>query len=138
MNCGDLTVGLADGSAWEAVTTTGDGEAVSVEADAGSLEIRSTTGGFPFSDDRQDWSITLGRDVEYDLSLAINAFDGTLDLTGGQFARLEARSQCRLAGHGPQRQPRRRNSDVQLNAGSLSLLTDGETAADRAHWRQRR
>lgn len=127
MNCGDLTVGLADGSAWEAVTTTGDGEAVSVEADAGSLEIRSTTGGFPFSDDRQDWSITLGRDVEYDLSLAINAFDGTLDLTGGQFARLEAHPNAGsldmdLSGSiVPE-------FDVQLNAGSLSLQTDGETA----------
>ena len=37
MNCGDLTVGLADGSAWQAVTTTGGEQHVSLEADSGSL-----------------------------------------------------------------------------------------------------
>ena len=99
------------------------GRRVSLAADAGSLEIRSTTGGFPFSHDRQDWTITLGRDVEYDLSLAINAFDGRLDLTGGQFARLEAHPNAGsldmdLSGSIVQ------EFDVQLNAGSLSMQTD--------------
>ncbi len=65
MNCGDLSVGLADGSAWQAVTTTEGEQQVSLEADAGSLEIRSNTGGFPFSNDRQEWDLTLGRDVAY-------------------------------------------------------------------------
>ena len=46
MNCGDLTVGLAAGSAWQAVTTTEDGDAVSLTATADSLDIRSHTGGF--------------------------------------------------------------------------------------------
>jgi hypothetical protein len=126
MNCGDLAVGLAEGSAWEAVTTSEDGQAVSVEADADSLEIRSNTGGFPFSRDRQDWDITLGRDVEYDLALGINASEGRMDLSDGSFTSLEAHPNAgsldiNLSGSEVQ------ELDLQLNAGSLSLVTDAET-----------
>jgi hypothetical protein len=126
MNCGDLTVGLAGGSAWQALTTAEEGQAVSLEAGADSLEIRSTTGGFPFSHDRQAWDITLGRDVAYDLSLTLNAADGTLDLSDGQFASLEAdpnAGSLRMDLSGSEVQA----FDLQLNAGSLSLATDAGT-----------
>jgi cell wall-active antibiotic response 4TMS protein YvqF len=126
MNCGDLTVGLADGSAWQAVTTTEGDQQVSLTATAESLDIRSTTGGFPFTHDRQEWTITLGRDVEYDASLSLNAAEGNLDLSGGLFARLEAHPnagslQVSLVGSTVD------ELDVQLNAGSLSIDTDAET-----------
>ena len=83
MNCGDLTIGLADGSAWQAATTSEDGDAVSLTATADSLDIRSNTGSFPFSHDRQDWNVTLGSDVDYDATLTLNAADGRLDLGEG-------------------------------------------------------
>jgi len=126
MNCGDLTVALADGSAWQAVTTTEDGQSVSLTATADSLDISSNTGGFPFSHDRQDWTITLGREVEYDASLTLNAAEGTLDLTDGDFASLEAHPNAGslrmdLGGSAVS------GLDIQLNAGSLSLLTDAGT-----------
>lgn len=126
MNCGDLTVSLADGSAWQAVTSTEDGEAVNLTATADSLDIRSNTGGFPFSQDRQEWTITLGRDVAYDASLTLNAAEGRLDLSDGQFASLEAHPNAGSLymglGGGTVDQ-----LDVQLNAGSLSIVTDTET-----------
>ena len=117
---------MADGSAWQAVTTTEDGEGVSLSSDAGSLQVRSTTGGFPLNQDRQDWAITLGRDVEYDLSLTINAFDGQVDLTDGRFSSVSADPNAgslamTLAGSQVQ------DFEVQLNAGSVSILTDAET-----------
>lgn len=125
-NCGDLTVGLADGSGWQAATTTHDGEGVSLEADDDSLQIRSDTGSFPFSDERQDWIITLGRDVQYDLALVPNAAESSVDLTGGSFSSLNANPNAgsldlNLSGAQVD------ELDLQLNAGSLSLLTDADT-----------
>jgi len=126
MNCGDLTVGLADGSAWQAVTTTEGDQQVSLTATAESLDMRSNTGGFPFSHDRQEWSVTLGRDVEYDASLTLNAAESRIDLSGGRFGGLEAHPnagslQLSLGGSTVD------ELDVQLNAGSLSIDTDAET-----------
>ena len=107
MNCGDLTVGMADGSGWQAVTTTEDEEDVSLEASSDILEMRSNTGGFPFNNDRQDWTVTLGRDVAYNLSLSLNAAEGSMDLSDGQLGTL----------------------DVHPNAGSLHMDLSG-TAVD--------
>ena len=126
MNCGDLTIGLADGSAWQAATTSEDGDAVGLTATADSLDIRSNTGGFPFSHDRQDWNVTLGRDVAYSLSLTLNAADGRLGLSDGDFASLEAHPNAgslhvNLGGSAVD------ELDIQMNAGSLSLQTDAGT-----------
>ena len=128
LNCGDLAVGLADGSAWEAVTTTDNDpqQQVSLEADTDSLSIESNTGGFPFSHDRQDWTVTLGRDVEYDLSLTLNAADSTVDLTDGTFSSINAdpnAGSLDLNLSGAQVE----EIDLHVNAGSLSVLTDAES-----------
>jgi hypothetical protein len=126
LNCGDLTLGLADGSAWEAVTTAGGDQHVSLEADSGSLIMRSNNGGFPFRDDRQDWTVTLGRDVDYDLSLTLNATDSRVSLDGGQFSSVRADPNAgsldiNLSGSEV------RELDLHVNAGSLSVLTDADT-----------
>jgi hypothetical protein len=126
LNCGDLTLGLADGSGWEAVTISEQGEAVSLTADTDSLQIRSGNGGFPFDQDRQDWTVTLGRDVAYDLALSLNAAEGDADLSGGQFTRIDADPnagslQINLSGSQVE------ELDLQVNAGSLTLATDAET-----------
>ena len=128
LNCGDLAVGLADGSGWQAVTTTDDDpdHQVSLEADGDSLQIRSETGGFPFSHDRQDWSVTLGRDVAYDLSLTLNAADSTVDLSEGTFSSVNAdpnAGSLKLDLSGSEVQ----ELDIQLNAGSLTVQTDAGT-----------
>ena len=98
---------MADGSGWQAVTTTEDEEDVSLEASSDILEMRSNTGGFPFNNDRQDWTVTLGRDVAYNLSLSLNAAEGSMDLSDGQLGTL----------------------DVHPNAGSLHMDLSG-TAVD--------
>jgi hypothetical protein len=128
LNCGDLAIGLADGSGWQAVTTTDSDpdHQVTLEANANSLRIESQAGGFPFSQDRQDWTITLGRDLEYDLALTLNAAEGRVDLTDGTFSSVNADPNAGsldmdLSGSEVG------ELDIQLNAGSLSLATDDET-----------
>ena len=128
LNCGDLAVGLADGSGWQAVTTTDNDpdQQISLEADGDSLRIESQTGGFPFSHDRQDWTVTLGRDLEYDLSLTLNAADSTLDLAEGTFGTVTATPNAGsldMDFSGSEVQ----ELDIQLNAGSLTLQTDAGT-----------
>lgn len=125
LNCGDLTVGLADGSGWEAVTTSED-EGVSLQAASDRLEIRSNTGDIPFRDNRQEWTVMLGRDQEYDMSISVNAFDSRVDLIDGRFSSIAidpnaGSLEMDLSGSEVE------ELDLQLNAGSLSLLTDAET-----------
>jgi hypothetical protein len=126
MNCGELTVGMTDGSGWQAVTTTEDEEDVSLEASSDILEMRSNTGGFPFNNDRQDWTVTLGRDVAYNLSLSLNAAEGSIDLSDGQLGTLDVHPNAGslhmdLSGTAVD------ELDAQLNAGALTLVTDGAT-----------
>jgi hypothetical protein len=126
LNCGDLTLGLADGSGWQAVTVSEDDDGVSLEADADSLEMRSDTSGFPFSRDRQDWTVTLGREVAYDLALTLNATDSRADLSGGQFARIDAdpnAGSLEVDLSGSQVEV----LSLQVNAGSLTVTTDADT-----------
>ena len=126
LNCGDLALSLGDGSSWEAVTISEDDQGVDLRAEPDFLAIRSNTGGFPFNRDRQDWTVTLGRDVVYELALTVNATESRADLTGGQFSRIEVDPnagslQLDLSG------TRVDTIELQLNAGSLSLVTDADT-----------
>ena len=126
LNCGDLTMGLADGTAWEALTTAEGDQHVTLEADDDSLTMRSNDGGFPFRDDRQDWTVTLGRDVTYDVSLTLNATDSQVSLDGGRFSRVKADPNAgsldvNLSGSEVD------ELDLHVNAGSLSVLTDANT-----------
>jgi hypothetical protein len=126
LNCGDLTVGMADGRSWEAVTGINEDDPPQLEANGGSLELRSEGGGFPFRRERQDWTVTLGREVVYELSASVNAADSSLNLAGGRFGAVNLDPNAGsvdidLSGAevGELR--------VSLNAGSLSLTADAET-----------
>jgi hypothetical protein len=125
LNCGDLEVGMTEGTGWEAVTGVTENP-LELESAAGSLDIRSDSGGFPFGRDGQDWTLSLGADVTYDLSANLNSSDNTLDLAGGTFTRLAIdpnTGSLNMDLSGSEVQDLR----VQLNAGSLSLVTDGDT-----------
>lgn len=126
LDCGNLEVAMADGAGWEAVTGISEADPVQLEASNGSLDIRSEEGGFPFSRDRQDWDVALGREVAYDISATINAADSTFDLAGGSFARIAIDPNAGsvdvdLSG------AEVRELRLQLNAGSLNVVTDADT-----------
>jgi hypothetical protein len=120
---------MADGTTWEAVISADEDEEAGVpplEAASGSLALTSGSEGFPFSRDRQEWELSLGRDIPYDFSASINAADSTLDLTGGTFTSLALNPNAGsldidLSG------AQVADLDVSLNAGSVSIVTDAGT-----------
>jgi hypothetical protein len=109
LNCGDLEVVAADGSAWAVdARHAEDSEPVITSGDS-SLRVASEGGDvFPFGNHRQDWSVTLPRGVTLDLDVATNAGSGRLDLTGANLSAF----------------------DAEMNAGSLAIDLSGATAAD--------
>jgi hypothetical protein len=126
LSCGSLEVAMTDATSWEAIGSTDEEEAPVVEATSGSLELRSGRDGFPFSRDRQNWELSLGRDTRYDLSASLNAADSTLDLTGGTFTSLSLSPNAGsldidLGG------AHVADLGVSLNAGSMSIVADAAT-----------
>jgi hypothetical protein len=126
LSCGSLDIAMTDGTSWEAVGSTDEDSAPVVEATGGSLEIRTGSDGFPFTRDRQEWELSLGRDITYDLSASLNAADSTLDLTGGTFSSLALNPNAGsldidLSG------AQVADLDVSLNAGSVSIVADAVT-----------
>jgi hypothetical protein len=127
LTCGRMDLEMADGTAWQAVTSVeADGSQPERSVNSGSLRMRSESSGLPFARDRQSWDIQLGRDVMYDLSATLNASDSQLDLTAGRFSALDlttnAGSTRLLLGGAAVTE-----LDVQANAGSLTLVADGAT-----------
>jgi hypothetical protein len=128
LSCGSLDLTMADGTSWEAITSTSedvDGVPV-LEAASDSLALSSGSEGFPFSRDRQKWELSLGRDVTYDLSASLNAAESSLGLAGGTFGSLSLNPNAGsldidLSG------ARVADLDVSLNAGSVSIVTDAGT-----------
>jgi cell wall-active antibiotic response 4TMS protein YvqF len=102
-NCGTLDLGLTDGNQWDATTSRRDDTPAQLEATANSLEIRSPDEGLSEGAGRQQWTVDLGSDITYDLSVSVNAATSTFDLARGQFSRLA----------------------VEPNAGSLSIDVSG-------------
>jgi hypothetical protein len=128
LSCGSLDVTMADGTSWEAITSTNEDEdgVPVVEAASGSLGLSSGSEGFPFSRDRQEWALSLGREVAYDLSASLNAAESTLNLAGGTFGSLSLNPNAGsldldLSG------ARVADLDVSLNAGSVSIVADAGT-----------
>lgn len=126
LNCGDLDVGMADGAGWLAATGINADDPPQLEADGGSLDLRSQGGSIPFRSERQEWALTLGRDVTYQVSGSLNAADSRFDFARGSFGRIELDPN---AGSVVMDLTGAEVADfrVSLNAGSLSLLTDAET-----------
>ena len=126
LNCGDLDVAMGDGTGWQAVVGTNAEDRAELAADGVSLRLSSEGGSFPFRRARQEWALTLGGDVTYDLSGSLNAADSRFDLTGGRFNRISldpnaGSMEMDLTGAAVG------DFDVSLNAGSFSLVTDAQT-----------
>jgi hypothetical protein len=126
LTCGSLALSMADGSAWQADTSIDQGQQPSLEAGAGSLEIRSGGRGLPFDRGRQAWAITLGNEPSYRLTATLNAADAVIDASGGTFERLALTPNASSV-HLELAASQVADLDVQLNAGSLTIVADAET-----------
>jgi hypothetical protein len=107
-NCGRLDVSTVSGSDWEARTGVTGNRDIRLSSDADSLTIRSPEGGFGWNEGRQRWEVDLGSEVTYDLDINGNAADGTFDLAGGSFSRL----------------------NIDPNAISMTVILDGASVSD--------
>src|SRR5688572_25704288 len=126
LNCGNLDVALGDGTDWQAVTGINADHPAELAADGVSLRLSSESGSFPFDRQRQEWALTLGRDVMYDVSASLNAADSRFDLAGGRFSRISLDPN---AGSVIMDLTGAEVTDfrISVNAGSYSLMTDAET-----------
>jgi len=107
-NCGTLTVGTADGSAWSVTGSNRDGTGPTVEATDGALSVKSRADRtFMASPGRASWTVTLPRSPILALGLTLNAGEGNLDLTGASISTVS----------------------MTLNAGAIDLDLAGATQA---------
>lgn len=129
-NCGDLGVEAGDGEEWAVDAGFGDGSEPDISSDNGSLRVDATDGGvIGFANMRQDWQITLPRDVTLAMEVNANAGSSNLALGGMDLSELSVDMNAGdmtvdLAGASA--------ADLLLsaNAGSVSLVVDEATAAD--------
>ncbi len=108
LDCGELTVDTAAGTGWTVAGTSSNGDGPTVRASSGRLEVRSRHRGTsfpPFTENRDDWSITLSSDTRTSISTTINAGSAQLNLAGAALDRLS----------------------TTVNAGSASLDLSGTT-----------
>ncbi|HEY6608560.1 MAG TPA: DUF5668 domain-containing protein [Candidatus Limnocylindria bacterium] len=126
-NCGDLAVGMGDGSDWAVDARYAGDSRPEVTSGDGSLRVNAEDGGLPFSEGRQEWSVTLPTESELALSIEANASSSTLDLAGGSFIELNLDTnagsvELDLSGATAD------GLDIEMNAGSMALTADDETA----------
>jgi hypothetical protein len=101
LNCGDVTVGVGSGNAWQVAGQSADGTSPQIDATGTSLQVRSPerSGAFWVLGKRDSWGITLPEAPTVDLHLQVNAGSATVDLGGAALGDL----------------------DVTLNAGSATI-----------------
>ncbi len=125
LNCGEIAVDMADGAAWSVNARHANDAEPNISSGSASLRVESPDGVFPFGNHRQDWSITLPRDVALELDVQTNAGSGDLDLSGAELTTFDAEMNAGsldmdLSG------ATIADLDVGANAGSVSILTDAD------------
>jgi hypothetical protein len=90
LNCGDVSVRSGSGSGWRIEGVDEDGSGPDVDASADGLVVRSADERKPlgFLGKKDRWTITVPGTVGLDLSLAVNAGRGTVDLADGTYGRV--------------------------------------------------
>jgi hypothetical protein len=126
LTCGSLDLSMADGAGWRADTRVdGDRQPIQ-EGGPNLLSLRSGERGLPFRNERQDWTVELGRDVTYDFDATLNAAESAIDAGGGRFDVLHLTANAgstRLLVPGASVP----DFEAQLNAGSLTVEADQTT-----------
>jgi hypothetical protein len=81
LDCGELTLTPAAGTAYHLEGQDDDGRGPDVNAEGDSLAIRSRESRSVFGGTKDTWRMTLGTDPTYQLDIGINAGSATLDLS---------------------------------------------------------
>jgi hypothetical protein len=124
LNCGNLTVAVAPGNTWRVEGEDRDGTGPNLNADNGSLSVRSRDsdrGVFGVLSDRQSWRITLPDATQLHTNLTLNAGSSTVNLAGANLSRLEATVNAGSAIFDLGSVHQIDEIQIGLNAGSLEL-----------------
>jgi hypothetical protein len=90
-NCGNLTVGTGAGSGWSLSGTDGDGRTPRVDSAGNAVTIRPVNDpGLFLSRGHVAWNLVVPQDPSLDMSVTLNAGDGSLDLAQARIASLNA------------------------------------------------
>ena len=127
LNCGDLVVSAADGSAWAVDARHAADAEPAITSGDDSLRVSSEGAVFPFGNHRQDWSVTLPRGAALNLAVDTNAGSARLDLSGANLTSFDAEMNAGslaidLSG------ALASDLDVGANAGSVSIVADANSA----------
>jgi hypothetical protein len=108
-SCGELTVAMGDGGAWNVDARYASGARPELTSTDDSLQVavEGDTVIFGLADDRQAWDITLPTDADLDLEVSADAASSRLDLAGAS-----------LSGF-----------DLEANAGEVHLDLSGAEAS---------
>lgn len=124
LDCGDLTVGTGQGSAWHLEGTDTKGVGPNIDSSGSSLDIRSRNANgtsFLGFGDRDTWRLTLPTAPELGLDLQLNAGRGTVALGGATLGAVEFQMNAGSATIDLGSVAAIKTIDMQLNAGSLGL-----------------
>jgi hypothetical protein len=104
-SCGSLVVGTTDGDQWSVASGRQGGDPAGITAGSDRLHVESSRNDRWWGGGRQHWIVGLPMQTSYQLNVAPNAADTTIDLGGGRFTSVS----------------------LSPNAGSVRLdLTDAE------------
>ncbi len=129
-DCGDLAVGMAQGTSWNIDALYGSDSEPEISSDAGSMRVilRDAGGFIGFNDSRQDWDVTLPLDVELALDVDADAASSTLDLGGATLSEVAVDAnagEVRLGLGGTAVE----DLSIEANAGSIKMTVDQTTTA---------
>src|SRR3954470_13300315 len=124
LDCGEMTVGVGQGSNWHLEGSDAKGSGPDVNAEPSSLQVQSRhegrTSWLGFGD-RDTWRLTLPATPTLGLDLRLNAGRGTLDLAGAHLADVGLEMNAGSASLDLGNVAAISTIDMRLNAGSLGV-----------------
>lgn len=130
LNCGDLSLAVAPGTAWHVEGEARDGDRPNVEAGNDSLRVSSHESGRGWLDglnDREQWRVTLPESVRLDVSLDLNAGSSTLALGSASVDSLDLSLNAASVTLDLAAVREIGDLQVDLNAGALNLTVPNQS-----------
>jgi len=128
LNCGELTLTPAAGSAWTIAGRDSDGQGPTIDSSADRLRVKSRNrDGFVFGQTGNRWEVTLPTDPTLALNLSLNAGSARLDLSGAHVPDLNLSVNAGDIRLDLSNAAEVRQLDASANAGSLKLSLPAAT-----------
>jgi hypothetical protein len=121
LDCGSLTLGAVDGSAWQVSGTDPNGSAPQIAAGPDRLSLRPSGGSVPFLEASPAWTVNLPRSSELSLSVTVNAGEARVNMGGAKLAGVDMTLNAGSARFDFGDATGLASLDVTVNAGSVTI-----------------